>query len=137
MPAPGSQHALVLPASFEVADGLDPVAVAATSLAPFLDKNKYEVVAIAHGLSRSAAKAFGLAKLRLTPKRGAVWVTDKDLVAQLTGAGAADMKRMLRPVRGFVLTFWNVPRKRVAAKVRWQQLNSGRVHAGFVQAAGG
>jgi len=134
MPAPGSSHALVLPASSHAAGDPDPVIRAEELLQPFLDNSKYESIAVVHGLTRTATRGFDLAKARITRKRGVVWVTDPALVKRLGGPNATKLKKMLKPYDRVVLTFWNVKNKAFRKKLKRSKVRAGEVHAGFLAA---
>lgn len=134
MPAPGSSHALVLPSSSTTVDEPTPPGERAVELLqPFLDPTKYTAVAVVHGLGASAPRAFDLAKQRLANGRGLIWVTDPDLVPDLTGENAATWKKLLKPVDGFVMTFFSVESRKVTGKLEWFRLNLAEIDERYLK----
>ncbi|VGO16082.1 hypothetical protein PDESU_04672 [Pontiella desulfatans] len=116
MPTPGSSHALVLAIT-------TPPAEAAAKLKLYLDASKYAAIAVVHGNSKSAAKAFDLAKQRYATKRGVVWITDSELLNNITDMPAAS-KKLFRPVDGYLMTFISPQNKRIEEKLKRFKLNT-------------
>ncbi len=135
MPNPGSSHALVLPSASDAPDATVPSGQRAVELLqPFLDSTKYTAIAVVHGLGDSTPKAFDLAKQRLTRGRGLVWLTDPDLRGQFTGPNDTILKQLLKPVDGYVMTFFSVKNQRVTGKLKWFKLNLAEVDLKYIDA---
>ena len=103
-------------------------------LLPLLDADQYHAVAVVHGLTPSAVKAFDLCKQVLADQRGVVWVTDPDLLAVLRGASAARMQQAFRPEPRKVVTFLSVRSGRSNWSLSWHYLTTADLDAGFVDA---
>lgn len=135
MPGPGSTFALVLPGATQVSDEPEkPAKRVAPMLREFLDPKQFTALAVVHGQSKSALKAFDLAKQRHARKRGLVWIPDAALIDGLADADAATMKKVFKPVDGFLMTFVSVKARRVTGKLAWSRLNLAEIDERYLEA---
>lgn len=131
----GSSHALVLSSTSQAGDEPKPPGErAAALLKPYLDASTYTAVAVVHGLGARAPKAFDLAKQRLTKGRGVVWVTDVDLLDELTGPDAAVLRKAFSPTEGALMTFYNVKSRKVVVSLKWMQVTLPRIDSAYLEA---
>ena len=135
MPAPGSANALVLSTSSGGSDDeVPPGARAAALLAVFLDPTQYTAIAVVHELGRSAPRAFDLAKQRHEEKHGIAWVTDPELLADLTGDDEDQLRIAFAPERGKLMTFYAPRTGRTNWSLHWSKVTAASIDAGFLQA---
>ena len=135
MPAPGSSHALVLSSASDTGDETTPQGERAASLLrPFLDATQYTAIAVVHGLGARAPKAFDLAKQRHTRGRGVAWVTDAALIDELSGPDEDVLKKLFKPVPGFLMTFFSVKNRKVTGKLEWFRLNIAEIDQRYLEA---
>ena len=136
MTAPGSSHALLLPSTTRMpGETGDPGERANTLLQPFLDQEKYASIAVIHGRGLRAHAAFDLVKQRIIKERGVVFLPDERLVGMLSGPNSDDLKKMLEPVSGALVTFCNVGKRAVICSLVPLAVNTLEIDDAFDTAA--
>lgn len=135
MPGSGSSQALVLSTSSRGTDEeVPPGPRAAQLLSSFLDPEEFKAVAVVHGLGRSAPRAFDLAKQAIADGDGVVWVTDPDLLTELTGDEAARMRAAFAPEEGKLMTFHAPRTRRTNWSLHWSKVTASAIDRGLLEA---
>jgi hypothetical protein len=100
----------------------------------FLNDIEFTAIAVVHGLGATAPWAFDLAKQRHAMGRGVIWLPDPKLLPLLTGEDAVDLKRVLEPESGMLMTFFNVKDRVVKGRLKWFHVSPLAIDEKFLEA---